>query len=101
MIPRKFEPVLFGFILSGLMSLIVSGISTLKVTGPGPGVLGRWAPGSPPGCSRSRVSSWRHRWRAASAGVWLPGSDRLQPNMASRSPESINALHARAVLSSS
>lgn len=28
MIPAKFAPVLFGFILSGLMSLVVSGIST-------------------------------------------------------------------------
>ena len=28
MIPARFAPVLFGFILSGLMSLVVSGIST-------------------------------------------------------------------------
>jgi hypothetical protein len=42
MIPEKFEPVLFGFILSGLMSFVVSGISTLKVTGPGPGFVGLW-----------------------------------------------------------
>jgi hypothetical protein len=31
MIPERFAPVLFGFILSGLMSFVVSGISTLKV----------------------------------------------------------------------
>ena len=42
MIPRKFEPVLFGFILSGLMSFIVSAISTLKAIGPGPGFIGLW-----------------------------------------------------------
>lgn len=42
MIPEKFEPVLFGFILSGLMSFVVSGISTLKVAGPGSGFVGLW-----------------------------------------------------------
>ena len=33
MIPAKFGPFLFGFILSGLMSLVVSGISTLRAVG--------------------------------------------------------------------
>ncbi|MGB1234433.1 MAG: DUF2798 domain-containing protein [Planktomarina sp.] len=33
MIPTQFAPVLFGFILSGLMSCIVSGIATLRATG--------------------------------------------------------------------
>lgn len=33
MIPRRFEPVIFALVLSGLMSLIVAGISTLRVTG--------------------------------------------------------------------
>lgn len=33
MIPAKFAPVLFGFILSGLMSCIVSGIATLRAAG--------------------------------------------------------------------
>jgi amino acid transporter len=33
MIPKKFAPLLFGFILSGLMSLLVSGISVLRATG--------------------------------------------------------------------
>ena len=33
MIPKRFTPILFGFILSGLMSLIVSGISTVRVAG--------------------------------------------------------------------
>lgn len=31
MIPARFAPVLFGFILSGLMSCIVSGIATFRV----------------------------------------------------------------------
>lgn len=34
--------MLFGFVLSGLMSLIVSGISTWKALGPGPGFVGMW-----------------------------------------------------------
>ncbi|MEN3292738.1 MAG: hypothetical protein V7642_1991 [Burkholderiales bacterium] len=42
MIPERFAPVLFGFILSGLMSFVVSGISTLKVAGPGRGFVGLW-----------------------------------------------------------
>ena len=33
MIPARFAPVLFGLILSGLMSFIVSGIATLKASG--------------------------------------------------------------------
>ena len=43
MIPRKFEPVLFGLVLSGLMSLLVSGISTFRATGLVPGFLTLWA----------------------------------------------------------
>ncbi len=33
MIPQRFAPLLFGLILSGLMSLLVSGISMLRATG--------------------------------------------------------------------
>ncbi len=32
MIPARFEPVAFGFVLSGMMSLLVSGISTFRAT---------------------------------------------------------------------
>lgn len=35
MIARKYSPILFALILSGLMSLLVSGISTWRVSGPG------------------------------------------------------------------
>jgi hypothetical protein len=42
MIPRKFAPVLFGFILSGLMSFVVSGVATLRAAGPVPGFTGLW-----------------------------------------------------------
>lgn len=43
MISGKFEPVLFGFLLSGLMSLLVAGISTLRAVGLGPDFLWLWA----------------------------------------------------------
>lgn len=33
MFPKKFAPALFGLILSGLMSLLVSGISTYRAVG--------------------------------------------------------------------
>jgi hypothetical protein len=40
MIPRKLEPVVFGFVLSGLMSLILSAVSTFMAgTGDGFAVL--------------------------------------------------------------
>ena len=42
MISPRFAPVLFGFILSGLMSLIVSGIATLRATGLVDGIFGLW-----------------------------------------------------------
>ncbi len=42
MIPRQFAPLLFGLILSGLMSLLVSGISTLRNVGWSPGFAGLW-----------------------------------------------------------
>lgn len=43
MIPQRFAPLLFGFILSGLMSLLVSGISTLHARGWSAGFAGLWA----------------------------------------------------------
>ncbi|MBL8806401.1 MAG: DUF2798 domain-containing protein [Rhodospirillales bacterium] len=30
MLPARYEPVAFGFVLSGMMSLLVSGISTAR-----------------------------------------------------------------------
>ncbi|HZW12540.1 MAG TPA: DUF2798 domain-containing protein [Noviherbaspirillum sp.] len=42
MIPEKYVPVLFGAILSGLMSLLVSGISTLRTIGPATSFLHIW-----------------------------------------------------------
>jgi hypothetical protein len=50
MIPRKYAPFLFGFFLSGLMSLVVSGIATVKTVGWEPSVLAVW------------TSSWLTAW---------------------------------------
>jgi hypothetical protein len=52
-IPARFAPLLFGLILSGLMSLLVSGIATLRATGGGAGFPGLWA------------ASWLTAWLVA------------------------------------
>ncbi|MEY4696692.1 MAG: hypothetical protein RIT14_1120 [Pseudomonadota bacterium] len=47
MIPARYAHILFGFILSGLMSCIVSGLSTVRALGLAPHFpmlwLGNWA----------------------------------------------------------
>ncbi len=53
MIPARFAPVLFGFILSGLMSLIVSGIATVRSLGFVANVPSVW------------TSSWMASWLVA------------------------------------
>lgn len=42
MFPSKFAPALFGLILSGLMSLLVSGISTYQAVGVSDRFAGLW-----------------------------------------------------------
>jgi len=42
MIPRRFEPLLFGLLLSALMSFVVSGIATLRAVGPVPSFATLW-----------------------------------------------------------
>lgn len=42
MIPKKYAPILFGLMLSGLMSLLVSGISTVRAIGLPPGFVTTW-----------------------------------------------------------
>ena len=42
MLPKKLAPALFGLILSGLMSLLASGISTYRAVGFGDGYAGLW-----------------------------------------------------------
>lgn len=53
MFPKQFAPALFGLILSGLMSLLVSGISTYRAVGIGDGYAGLW------------VSAWLTAWLVA------------------------------------
>jgi hypothetical protein len=43
MIPARFAPILFGLILSGLMSFIVSGLSTYRALGFVEGFVHIWA----------------------------------------------------------
>jgi len=43
MVPKKYATQLFSLILSGLMSLLVSGISTFQATGPLPSFFSLWA----------------------------------------------------------
>ncbi|WP_341919861.1 DUF2798 domain-containing protein [Polaromonas sp. YR568] len=57
MIPRKFEPLLFGFFLSGLMSLLVAGIATLRAAGVGSGFVSLW------------LTSWLTAWLFAFPAV--------------------------------
>jgi hypothetical protein len=49
-LPARYAPVLFGLLLSGLMSFVVSGIATLKALGPMPEMPGAW------------MASWAIAW---------------------------------------
>lgn len=40
--PARFAPALFGLVLSGTMSFVVSGIATVRNAGLADGVLGLW-----------------------------------------------------------
>lgn len=42
MFPSRFAPVLFGLLLSGMMSLLVSGIATWRAAGPSPQFATLW-----------------------------------------------------------
>ena len=42
MIPARYAPILFGFLLSGMMSCLVSGLSTLRAIGWGSAFAGTW-----------------------------------------------------------
>lgn len=50
MIPKKYAPLLFSLILSGLMSLLVSGISTFRALGLVPDFVTLW--------SRAWLTAW-------------------------------------------
>ena len=53
MLPQQLAPVLSGLILSGLMSLLVSGISTYRAAGFGEGYAALW------------VGAWLTAWLVA------------------------------------
>lgn len=53
MLPNKYAPALFGLILSGLMSVLVSGISTYRAVGFSDSYAGLW------------TSAWLTAWLVA------------------------------------
>ncbi|APE44921.1 hypothetical protein BOO69_17035 [Sulfitobacter alexandrii] len=57
MIPARYASILFGLILSGLMSCMVSGIATLRATGLGDGVFLLW------------MGAWMTSWAIAFPAV--------------------------------
>ncbi|MCX7565729.1 DUF2798 domain-containing protein [Sulfitobacter sp. F26169L] len=59
MIPARFAPVLFGFILSGLMSCMVSAIATFRVIDAGDTFVSAW------------MASWIFSWAVAFPTVLL------------------------------
>jgi uncharacterized protein DUF2798 len=59
MIPRKYGPQLFSLLLSGLMSMLVSGIATFRAIGPTSYFVSMWA------------SSWLAAWLFAFPAVLL------------------------------
>jgi len=50
MIPKRYAPLLFGLILSSMMSLLVSGIATIRATGPTAAFMDSWL--------RSWLAAW-------------------------------------------
>ena len=56
-IPARFAPILFRLILSGLMSCIVSGLSTVRALGFGAGTPSEW------------MSNWAVSWAVAFPAV--------------------------------
>ena len=59
MIPKKYGPILFSLILSGLMSLLVSGIAAFRAAGLVDGVFLLW------------MSAWLTAWLIAFPAVML------------------------------
>jgi hypothetical protein len=59
MIPNKYAPAVFAFILSGLMSLMVSGIATFRATGLAADFFSLW------------IGAWITAWLFAFPAVML------------------------------
>lgn len=56
-LPSRLAPILFGALLSGLMSLVVSGVSTLRALGFADALLSSW------------LSAWLMSWAIAFPAV--------------------------------
>lgn len=56
-IPRRFEHIAFGFLLSCFMSLLISGVATFLAAGIMPGFVWTW------------LSSWLSSWAIAFPAV--------------------------------
>ncbi len=71
MIPARFAQAVFGLIMSGLMSCIVTGIATVKAIGFGGDTLGNW------------MASWAFCWPIAFTVILLlsPSVKRLVARM--------------------
>lgn len=59
MIPKKYEAMLFSLILSGLISLVVSGITTLRAVGMVGNVANLW------------IGAWLIAWAVAFPAVMV------------------------------
>ncbi len=61
MFPARFAPVLFAFLISGLMSCTVTCVATLKTLGFSDQVLGTW------------IEAWTFSWPIAFAVILVVG----------------------------
>ena len=59
MITSKHEPIVFGLILSGLMSFLVSGIATFRAAGPAASFFALW------------LQAWLTSWLVAFPSVLM------------------------------
>jgi membrane protein implicated in regulation of membrane protease activity len=77
LIPARYAQIVFGLILSGLMSLLVSGISTLKALGPGPDLFAVW------------MGNWAFSWAVAFPSVLFvaPLTRRLVARIVAEPPQ--------------
>jgi hypothetical protein len=75
-LPAFCEPIVFGLLLSGLMSLVVSGIATWNALGFAPDLVVQW------------MKSWMFAWAVAFPSVLVvaPAVRRITRSMVASSP---------------
>jgi hypothetical protein len=56
-LPARYGQVAFSVVISGLMSLLVTGVASLRTVGLGPGFTGAW------------MSAWALAWPIAGAAI--------------------------------